>query len=262
MPAAYCLTQQQPVLVQAPYLQALTRLVSCTALLQQKATHYSCFWLLVLLKLPYSLLATHPASQQLLLHMTLHTSAETLVASAVPAAPSCCCSDQACPASLMSVAIDMCARSLGDTMEALQAVSQLCAICSEAAATDSALSHAEQLMAGTIKKIRLTLRLAFLIKQQQQYKQLQQQQGPQGYVYEKEAAAVLPVAVAQWDPSTADSACSGYARLASLQYYAPVTEAASCMLLPVEQQSQQRQEVAKLAHQDAGLQEEVASSWE
>uniref|UniRef100_A0A383W2V0 Uncharacterized protein n=1 Tax=Tetradesmus obliquus TaxID=3088 RepID=A0A383W2V0_TETOB len=189
---------------------------------------------------------------------------------------------QACPSSMMGVAMSMCARSLGSTMQALQAASLLCEACPEAAATDSALCRAEQLMAETINKVRLTLRLAVFLKQQQQ-----QQQQP--WVCFGEAAAVLPAAAAgaaakvaaanmaaaeQCDPSIADSACSGYAGLprAPPQLMLSYKWVGSTQMQVHQQQQQQQQQedavqsaqqdIVQSAQQDAGLQEEVGSSWE
>jgi hypothetical protein len=157
-------------------------------------------------------------------------------------------------------------------MEALQAASLLCETCPEAAATDSALCRAEQLMSETIKKVRLTLRLAVILKQQQQQ---QQQQQHQPWVCWGQAVDVLPAAAGAaamnfteaaaaapaglyCDPSTADSACSGYAGLPALPQLVPVRKRVCSTHMLVEQQ----QDAAQSAHQAAELQEEVASSWE
>jgi hypothetical protein len=171
-------------------------------------------------------------------------------------------------------------------MEALQQASLLCETCPEAAATEHALSHAEQLMAATIKKVRLTLKLAVTIKQQQrQEQQVQQAQLPwlgaaAGMALLPGAAAaaaakVPPVAAAAaaaaaeyCDPSTADSACSGCADqlvLPQLRRLETQQGDVDMPLLHAQQQQQHQQysqDAMHFAQQGAEVQEEVASSWE
>jgi hypothetical protein len=170
-------------------------------------------------------------------------------------------------------------------MEALQHASLLCETCPEAAATEQALSHAEQLMAATIKKVRLTLKLAVTIKQQRHEQQVQQAQLPwlgaaagmallPGAVAAPAAAKVPPVAAAAaaaeyCDSSTADSACSGYVGQLVLPRLLPVETQQGgvkiSMLQPAQQQLQHQQysqDATHFAQHGAEVQEEVASSWE
>jgi hypothetical protein len=188
---------------------------------------------------------------------------------------------QACPANAMGRAMELCVRSLGSTMEALQQASLLCDMCPEVAATEQALSRAEQLMAATIKKVRLTLNLVTIKQQQRQEQQVQQVQLPwvgaaagmalPPHAAVAAAAKVPPVAAAAaaaeeyCDPSTADSACSSYVGQLVLPQLLPVElqGGVNMPLLHAQQQQQQYSQDAKhFAQQGADAQEEVASSWE
>jgi hypothetical protein len=190
----------------------------------------------------------------------------------------------------MGFAMDLCAQSLGTTMEALQQASLLCERCPEAAAAQIALSHAEQLMAATNKKVRLTLRLAVTIKQQQnpaqQQQQQQQQQLPWGCTGADlamppppAAAAAAPhgkippaaaPAAADCDPSTADSACSGSAGQLALPQFMQIQQQGGFNMQLLHGQEQQQQQLqqhsqqcdAQRLQQGSDAQEEVASSWE